>query len=492
MEIVVEHLLDTIPIECCVEDGSPPTLSQIKRTVAAAVDLPEENFHLETAAGDLLDDDDVEALCSGDLLRTTPSERGEALITLAKMGLNTTPQRSETFPVVCEKNEKVALLYILAGYAPDSAVKGVDGVREPLWYALHSAVLVEALLKRGANVNVEEGYLLRAVMRRDVEVAQLLLKHGATAKGLCKNGIPVLQHAARIHGASSLCSNLIDINAEINCRVSATFGSSPLLAAVTAGNLDVCRLLLSRGADPNLYLTDAPPICVAIRMKYKEITELLLAQKETDIFLPDSTARSVLSHAAEKDADLCINLLETGRALSEVNRTDNEGQPPLYHATRSGALDAVKCLLQHNADPNLCGDATTCLMQAGALGRVDIMKLLVEAGAEVCAVHIPSSFPVLGFVAWRGGSDEAVEYLIQNGAGAVSMKRTLRLLSEGKRPMVHRRLAEKLSEAGIPENDEKQKKGRRRRRRRRRRRINKKTRLAADSRSDGAGDGGNL
>jgi len=85
------------------------------------------------------------------------------------------------------------------------------------------------------------------------------------------------------------------------------------------------------------------------------------------------------------DAAVIEALLEGG---ANANEELPLGRKPLMLAARSGVVDAVRELLEKGADPNAAESerGTTALMQAADQGHPDVLKLLIEGGANVAAV----------------------------------------------------------------------------------------------------------
>lgn len=184
---------------------------------------------------------------------------------------------------------------------------------------------VALLLKYGAGLPYEDGNkrdaLIRAASSGNIEVARLLLDHGAKIDGsnqskllmaavhssqtstvafLLRNGANpncedqirgnVLSLAAA-NGHVKIIKLLLDHGAKIN--VGDRFGSTPLLQAASAGNPDAVALLLRHGADPalkNKYGYTAQSITVKYlwpnskreerdKKRYREIVDLLRHQK---------------------------------------------------------------------------------------------------------------------------------------------------------------------------------------------------------------------
>jgi ankyrin repeat protein len=106
------------------------------------------------------------------------------------------------------------------------------------------------------------------------------------------------------------------------------------------------------------------------------------------------------------------------------NKTESQGRmemTPLAHAVAGGCLEAVRLLLELNADPecliyepprdgNLSKDAYTALGWAARQGRVDLCRELVGAGAIPWRTGAFNRTPLY----WASGNDhlEVVEYLL--------------------------------------------------------------------------------
>ena len=123
-------------------------------------------------------------------------------------------------------------------------------------------------------------------------------------------------------------------------------GSTPLMAAALYGDAESVRLLLERGADPNVP-NDA------------KATALMYAVESTE------KTRLLLDHGADPNA-----------------RSEDGQTPLLVAASRPGALSVVKLLLDHGANPSSQNPASgSPLTLAAAAGDADLIKLLLERGA---------------------------------------------------------------------------------------------------------------
>ena len=142
------------------------------------------------------------------------------------------------------------------------------------------------------------------------------------------------------------------------------------------------QALLARGFDvnsPNPNLT--PPLVHALHLDHKRVARLLIAQPNLDLEATNQVGENALMMAAIRGhLDMVQQLLDRG---AQVNQP---GWAPLhYAASHSGpqALPITQLLLQHHAfvdteSPN----GSTPLMMAAQYGSEDVVRLLLEEGAE--------------------------------------------------------------------------------------------------------------
>ncbi len=199
-------------------------------------------------------------------------------------------------------------------------------------------------------------------------------------------------------------------------------GETALTHAVKERQVDRVRKLLEAGADPNaLNYFDEPPLaCVGDSRRGVECGRLLLA------------AGANVNQVARNDMTLLeIAISESAlpkiRFLLEAGADARLGAPLIW-AVRRGELKLVRLLLEHGANPNARLDVdgefafagflrgATPLMRAAADQPIEMLQLLVEAGADPCAVDREGRTAV--DVAMAHGRLKVAEWLRGVGAAA--------------------------------------------------------------------------
>lgn len=155
---------------------------------------------------------------------------------------------------------KASTVDILLQHGADPNQPRTPRGKTPLTQALHAAdtPIVRRLLESGATSRPAN---LRTALRgaalswgstegETFEIARLLIDHGADpTRDLYDGGSRLLLAVAAKGDADFLSALLARWPLDVNC--STRNGRTPLFFAVMQGNLEMARLLLARGADPN-------------------------------------------------------------------------------------------------------------------------------------------------------------------------------------------------------------------------------------------------
>ncbi len=311
-----------------------------------------------------------------------------------------------------------------------------EGGLTPLLYAARSGCMgcLQALIKGGADVNkpTPDGFtpLITALDNRHYDVAKYLLQHGANPEAWDWYGRTPLYVAVDMHtyrdfgrlgpGSSARAAGsapgdkatavdiirmLLDAGADPNVQLnlhrpgrggnSGRFeddllrtGATPLLRAAMSHDNEVIGLLLQHGALVDLpNVNGVTPLIAAAGMGFSGPTMTPVPDHRGD-YTPGAQARAISTIALLLKAGANINARvtdtssHTGRIARSSSMTHRQGQTALYGAIHWGWTQVVQYLLQHGAKANV----------ADELGRTPLM-------AATHGVGIRGFKPVKGIIA---------------------------------------------------------------------------------------------
>ena len=375
---------------------------------------------------------------------------------------------------------ETADLLLAAGANPRAANRyGIT----PLFEAANngSAAMAERLLKAGADPNAKqsqgETVLMTAARAGNTDVVKLLLDHGAevNTKETWRGQTPLMWAAAERHPAvvQMLLQHGADVNAQSEAfdftklkpkagSVPMNFprgGFTPLLFAARQGDLESARLLLDAKANPDQGDPDGTtPLIVAIINLHYDLAGSLIERganvnaadnkgrtalyAAVDMHTFDVTTRPtpkisdkldsvaitkmLLAHGADPNAKLAKFIPPRG-VLDGADRTLGEGATPFLRAAKSGDVELMRLLLEKGADPKLTTkDGTTALAAAAGVGWrdgktrgteaevIEALKICLDLGLDVNAANDKGDTAMHG-AAGRGG-DSIIQFLADHGA----------------------------------------------------------------------------
>jgi len=310
--------------------------------------------------------------------------------------------------------------------------------------ALHWAVqlndigLVRALLAAGAQVGAANRYgvtpLALAAINGSAPMTELLLKAGADPNAASGEGETVLMAAART-GEPETLKVLLKAGADPNAT-ERKFGETALMWAAGHNHGEAVHVLIAGGAKPDIRsaeinLPKAPvdfSFAVATALPRGAMTALMYAARQGQLdgvtALADAGANlnavdpegstamviavinahyEVAARLAEKGADPNIGdaagMAALYAAVDMMHPASLTNRPPQVRTGRLSAADLVTVLLKNRADPNVAlvapllmrqhngGDASlgagaTPLMRSAKALDIDIMKALLDHGAD--------------------------------------------------------------------------------------------------------------
>ena len=345
----------------------------------------------------------------------------------------------------------------------DRLLKAGAKPNEPLTQARDTALMMAArtgatgairlLVEAGADVNAKETWggttaLMWAVSEGHLEAARLLIAAGADVSA--RSNFVAAANGRGFEGRTPL-TNASDAKP----TEFASGWLTPLMLAAREGHIELSRLLVGAGADVNAAAGDGKTaLALAIFNGNYEVASFLVDSK-ADVNAADAQRFTPLFYAVDRrnmetapnfpwmvtldPLPLIRKMLDAGANPNAlVNNTPRarmrEGSPRIVFATAlmraafAGDLELVKLLLDRGADPKIISrDSENMLSAAAGLGfihgyhrgkspeeRLQVVKLFVELGNDV---NWPDDYGITPLMAAGNfGNVPIIQYLIDAGA----------------------------------------------------------------------------
>jgi len=358
---------------------------------------------------------------------------------------------------VFSPNVKVSRLLLLAGASADH-ISQLRGNSPLLCLAAQEGLvdMVSLLLEFGANCNATTNSgvsaLALAAERGHCDVVRMLVQQGAQLGLVDHGGSSALLYATQYghlnvvgyllscdwpsesfngrltlaeaaqqalivasgQGHVHVVEFLLDM-AEVRVNLADTLrGHVALTAAAAAGHLDVCRVLIRRGASIRVTnLQDRTALICAVEEGHWEVAEYLLQDTATSVDQSDGTGRTALMvAAAEGHLGVMELLLSKG---ADAKLTDKEGVSALGWACLRGHRLAVTTLLDKGASVNgVDKNGRTPLDLAATCSDPKIVQILLEKGAVLEHVDLHGMRPLDRAISCR--NTPAVQAFLRRGA----------------------------------------------------------------------------
>ena len=255
--------------------------------------------------------------------------------------------------------------------------------------------IAKALIARGANVNAtdlsEWTPLHWAVVKNHIEIIDSLITAGADINASCRVGFTPLYHAIS-DGKIEIVKKLIQAGLNIAQPGGNYWMPYPLHLAISKGHMDIAQLCIDKGANIEATPTsdsNKTPMSIAIEENQPSIVDLLIKK---GAFLHGRYLHDALFRA--KNTDIAKQLIQNG---VDIHTTDADDNTTLMAAAMEGHIEIVKLLIQAGANVHYTSRSHHCtaLHVAAMSDHVEIIKLLIEAEADVNAA-IPQESPMYG------------------------------------------------------------------------------------------------
>ena len=239
---------------------------------------------------------------------------------------------------------------------------------------------VRALIGRKADVNapLADGStaLHWAAHWDDVAAADALIKAGANPAAASRLAATPMSVAAE-NGSAAMIARLLAAGVDPNATFLAD-NETALMLAARAGSVEGVKLLLDAGANIEAKdsLRETTALSWAAENRHPAVIALLLSRGA------DTKAASKV--VIPKGRNAAADGDEIDLSPLPANANAKGGLTALMVATREGSLDIMKMLLDGGADINQqAGNGSTALLVAVQNGNAATAKLLLERGADV-------------------------------------------------------------------------------------------------------------
>jgi ankyrin repeat protein len=296
------------------------------------------------------------------------------------------------FPVAlaAKQQDKVAIRTLVKQHADVNAPES-DGATALHWAAHWDDVeMADVLLKAGAHVDAKNEYevtpLALATENGSLVMVQRLLKAGANPNATTSTGEAPLMTAVRV-GNVPVLQAILAAGANVNAQGGGR-DQTALMWAVERHDQDVIKMLIAHKADVNAR-SKARPEYVTFSLGNPQggrLTGLADQTLESDGSRPGlrwikkGGLTALMLAARDGDLESAKLLVAAG---ANVNDCSPVGNTPLMLAARNDRTPVALFLLEKGADPNVAEAGHTALHLAVARKNHELLQALLARGASV-------------------------------------------------------------------------------------------------------------
>ena len=247
------------------------------------------------------------------------------------------------------------------------------------------------------SVDAKNAALRLAVEKNRVKIACMLINNGANPRIKDENGITSLMIAA-IKNYPSMASMLMKMNGDSSIKDNK--GNTALIHSVRENNTGVFRVLYNfKPSGSWCKAVIGKALFFALKLDHIEMAKILieklnlekrrLRNNSNEIKeIRKIQGKALYIALKSKHTEIAKLLIEQDADLEYSSYWDGT---PLMLASARGYMDIVKLLIEKGANVNAKKQEDTPLVMASARGHIDIAKFLIEKGAEVNSAVYPQN-----------------------------------------------------------------------------------------------------
>ncbi|WP_375333842.1 ankyrin repeat domain-containing protein [Candidatus Tisiphia endosymbiont of Xenochironomus xenolabis] len=336
----------------------------------------------------------------------------------ADINAKTTKQGFTPFFIACMKKNTAIAEYIFNHPKFNNTVIDNFGYGYLHWVLEFKDVswVEKVLNKGGIDINHQDAKGLTALSwcahYNLPQIIKFLLDNGANSLILSKDGaFPI--HEAVATEALEVIKALINYDKTIVDK-----GDEKKVLWFTAqeGKLEAVKTLLQLGANINAInaVNGMPPLHVAMQKKHPEVAEELLA-RGADVNIVDAGGWIALHWGVNlEDINIVKNILTKG---TNINAKSIVGVTPLFCAVSNGNKLITELLISKQADSNIPSNEGTLPWHIASFkGFIEIMKILAPTILDIDYKTTNSEQYTALWLASQQGHVDIVKWLIDKGA----------------------------------------------------------------------------
>ncbi|GFU11199.1 ankyrin-3 [Nephila pilipes] len=258
----------------------------------------------------------------------------------------------------------------------------------------------------------EYGLLHKSVKIGHMIVTKVLLENGFKIDACWKEKHSTPLHLAVMHDHFEISKILLSKGADPN--IQNEYGFTPLHIAAMRGNTNLVEILLEKKAD--VFITDSQNryvIEIAILSIQLDVVKLLVQTENIDVNLRRKHDFTLLHFSALTGSKEITEYLVEKRA--NIDAKDVYGSKPIHIAIRKGFTNIVEYFLSCNMKiDDLDGNGLTLLHIAADSGEANISELLIKRKANINAFNLNNETPI--HLAAANGHKKVIDILLHNGA----------------------------------------------------------------------------